>query len=71
MRQYDWEWELYDLTTDRNELKDLSSANPQIVAELSVEWQKLADQYGVIPFRKTLEIYHKQGIRASDSNHHI
>jgi dTDP-4-amino-4,6-dideoxygalactose transaminase len=56
---------------DRNELKDLSGANPQIVAELSVEWQKLADQYGVIPFRKTLEIYHKQGIRASDSNHHI
>jgi arylsulfatase len=52
-------------------LKDLSSANPQVVAELSVEWQKLADQYGVIPFRKTLEIYHKQGIRASDSNHHI
>lgn len=71
VRQYDWEWELYDLTTDRNELKDLSSANPQVVAELSVEWQKLADQYGVIPFRKTLEIYHKQGIRASDSNHHI
>ena len=71
VRQYDWEWELYDLTTDRNELKDLSGSNPQIVAELSVEWQKLADQYGVIPFRKTLEIYHKQGIRASDSNHHI
>ena len=71
VRQYDWEWELYDLSADRNELKDLSSANPQIVAELSVEWQKLADQYGVIPFRKTLEIYHKQGIRASDSNHHI
>ncbi len=71
VRQYDWEWELYDLTTDRNELKDLSGANPEVVAELSVEWQKLADQYGVIPFRKTLEIYHKQGIRASDSNHHI
>ena len=71
VRQYDWEWELYDLTTDRNELKDLSGDNPGVVAELSVEWQKLADQYGVIPFRKTLEIYHKQGIRASDSNHHI
>lgn len=71
VRQYDWEWELYDLSADRNELKDLSGANPQIVAELSVEWQKLAEQYGVIPFRKTLEIYHKQGIRASDSNHHI
>ena len=71
VRQYDWEWELYDLTTDRNELTDLSSTHPEVVAELSVAWQKLADQYGVIPFRKTLEIYHKQGIRASDSNHHI
>jgi arylsulfatase A-like enzyme len=71
VRQYDWNWELYDLTTDRNELKDLASANPDLVAELTAEWEKLADQYGVIPFRKTLEIYHNQGIRATDSNHHI
>ena len=71
VRQYDWDWELYDLSTDRNELKDLSKANPDLVAELTAEWEKLAKQYGVIPFRKTLEIYHKQGIRATDSNHHI
>lgn len=71
VRQYDWNWELYDLTTDRNELKNLASANPDLVAELSAEWEKLANQYGVIPFRKTLEIYHNQGIRATDSNHHI
>ncbi len=71
VRQYDWDWELYDLTTDRNELKNLASAHPEIVAELSSEWQKLADQYGVIPFRKTLEIYHHQGIRSTDSSHHI
>jgi arylsulfatase A-like enzyme len=71
VRQYGWNWELYDLTTDRNELKDLASANPDLVAELTAEWEKLADQYGVIPFRKTLEIYHNQGIRATDSNHHI
>jgi|694.fasta_scaffold55396_4 arylsulfatase len=69
VRQYDWDWELYDLSTDRNELKDLSKANPGLVAELTAEWEKLADQYGVIPFRKTLEIYHNQGIRATDSNH--
>ncbi len=71
VRQYDWNWELYDLTTDRNELKNLASANPDLVAELSAEWEKLANRYGVIPFRKTLEIYHNQGIRATDSNHHI
>jgi arylsulfatase A-like enzyme len=71
VRQYDWNWELYDLSSDRNELKDLASANPDLVAELTAEWEKLADQYGVIPFRKTLEIYHNQGIRATDSNHHI
>lgn len=71
VRQYDRPWELYDLSTDRNELKDLASANPNLVAELTAEWEKLADQYGVIPFEKTLEIYHNQGIRATDSNHHI
>jgi arylsulfatase len=71
VRQYDFDWELYDLSTDRNELKDLSKANPDVVTELTAEWEKLAKQYGVIPFRKTLEIYHKQGIRATDSNHHI
>ncbi len=71
VRQYDWDWELYDLTTDRNELKNLATAHPDVVSELSAEWQKLADQYGVIPFRKTLEIYHHQGIRSTDSSHHI
>jgi len=71
VRQYDWAWELYDLARDRNELIDLASNNPNLVAELSSEWEKLANQYQVIPFRKTLEIYHKKGIRSTDSNHHI
>ena len=71
VREYDWDWELYDLSKDRNELNDLSASHPEKVAELKAEWEKLANQYGVIPFKKTLEIYHKQGIRASDSNHHI
>ena len=38
VRQYDWDWELYDLSTDRNELKDLSKANPDLVAELTAGW---------------------------------
>ena len=71
VREYDWDWELYDLSKGRNELNDLSASHPEKVAELKAEWEKLANQYGVIPFKKTLEIYHKQGIRASDSNHHI
>ena len=71
VRQYDWDWELYDLTSDRNELKNLANDHPDVVAELTAEWQKLADEYGVIPFKKTLEIYHHQGIRSTDSSHHI
>jgi arylsulfatase len=70
VREFEWDWELYDLTTDRNELKNLASTYPEIVTELTAEWERLASKYGVIPFKKTLEIYRKHGIRASDSNHH-
>ena len=32
-------WELYDLKTDRCELKNLASEHPEKVAELSKLWQ--------------------------------
>lgn len=71
VREFEWDWELYDLSTDRNELKNLASDHTDIVMTLSSEWERLAKLHGVIPFKKTLEIYRNQGIRASDSNHHI
>lgn len=62
VRQYDWPWELYDISKDRSELNDVSADFPEIVKELSDEWDRLAEANGVIPFRKTLEIYRKRGL---------
>ncbi len=69
VRQYDLDWELYDLTTDRSELYDLAKAHPDIVVELRKEWAKLANNYGVLPLKSILEAHNKRGIRATDSNH--
>lgn len=62
VRQYDWPWELYDISKDRSETVDLSGKHPDIVKELSEEWERIAEINGVIPFRKTLEIYKNRGL---------
>lgn len=47
-----WEkdrWELYHLTEDFSEAKDLAKANPQKLAELKNLWQKVAEKNDVFP----------------------
>ncbi|MEO0414957.1 MAG: arylsulfatase [Verrucomicrobiota bacterium] len=41
-RNQDGPWELYDLSVDRAEQNDLSSAHPEKVAELNALWEKQA-----------------------------
>ena len=41
------DWELYNLQTDRNELKDLADAHPEILVQLKQEWHIWADSVGV------------------------
>lgn len=48
-------WELYDLTNDRSETQNLSELHPEIVAELSAEWERFADRANVRPFPETRE----------------
>jgi arylsulfatase A-like enzyme len=43
------EWELYDLKTDRSELKNLATQHPEKVLELGELYRKWADRCGVIP----------------------
>ena len=43
-------WELYDLATDRTEVRDLAASQPERVAELSAAWQHWADRVGVEPW---------------------
>lgn len=42
-------WELYDLSTDPNELVDLAAKHPDKVRELVDKWNAAAEQYGVFP----------------------
>lgn len=41
-------WELYDLSTDRSETRNLAADRPDDVARLSAAWQKWADRVGVV-----------------------
>lgn len=42
-------WELYDLSVDVNETRDLAAAHPDIVQRLRAAWQADAEKYGVFP----------------------
>ncbi|AXK39949.1 arylsulfatase [Crenobacter cavernae] len=41
-------WELFDLATDRGETTDVASANPQVVSELTAEWDAYVQRVGLI-----------------------
>lgn len=45
----DTAWRLYNIKTDRGETKDVSAANPAILAKLTAQWQKWADSHFVFP----------------------
>jgi len=42
-------WELYDIDSDRTELRDLAAAHPEMVKEMADEWQKWAVRVGAVP----------------------
>ena len=45
----DAEWQLYDLTTDPTELRDLAAEHPQKVAELAAAWEAAAHAEQIYP----------------------
>ena len=61
VREQSCTWELYDLSSDRSEVNNVSDQHPEIVKELSEQWQAWADRVGVIPFETTLDIYAERG----------
>ena len=42
-------WELYDLSSDRTELTDLSQTHPERVEKLARMWQEWAERANVLP----------------------
>lgn len=43
------DWELYDLSQDRCELRDLAARQPQVVEELATLWDAYAQRTNVLP----------------------
>jgi arylsulfatase len=43
------EWELYDLTTDRTETRNLAAEHPERVAAMAAGWERLARENQVYP----------------------
>jgi arylsulfatase len=48
-------WELYDMSTDRSELHDLSAKHPEKVAELAAKWEAWAVRANVKPWPWNVE----------------
>lgn len=43
-------WELYDIATDRTEMKNLAEEQPEQVKQLSAQWDAWAKRVGVMPW---------------------
>jgi arylsulfatase A-like enzyme len=43
-------WELYDVAVDRNESTNLAAVRPEVVKELSAEYDRWAERCGVVPW---------------------
>jgi arylsulfatase len=48
-------WELYDIEADRIESHDLASARPEIVRELSDEYDRWAQRCSVVPWTQIVK----------------
>lgn len=47
-----YQWELYDISNDRGETKDLAQEKPEVVNELSAAYFKWAEANGVVDYEK-------------------
>lgn len=48
-RYGEWNWELYNVVEDRNELNDLASKHPEVVDKMAHEWEKWALRTNAAP----------------------
>jgi arylsulfatase len=57
LRDGDWKlvakenekWELYDMSKDRSEMRDLAEKHPARVKKLTTQWDKIATRADVLP----------------------
>jgi arylsulfatase A-like enzyme len=67
VREHGLPWELYDLSADRSERRDLAAERADLAAELAADWQGWAERVGLIPWEVTLEIYRRRGLFEIDA----
>ncbi|NED97798.1 arylsulfatase [Phytoactinopolyspora alkaliphila] len=67
VRAYPASWELYDMTSDRAETRDLSADHPEEVADLAAAYDAWAARVGVVPWGETVALYHRQGLSEDDA----
>jgi arylsulfatase A-like enzyme len=61
VRDWPLPWEVYDLSRDRSEIHDLADEHPEVVRELSPDWDAWARRVGVIPWEVTVNMYLERG----------
>ena len=52
---HDTPWELYDMSQDRSELKDLSETMPTKAKELRLLYENWAKRVGALPWNEVLQ----------------
>ncbi len=55
VNKYPGDWELYDIAADRTETTDMSGKYPEIVYELSMQWQEWANRCNVKSWQELVE----------------
>jgi arylsulfatase len=61
VRRYPRRWELYDLSTDPTELRDVLAGHRELAEELFTAWSIWASRVGVVPFERIVELYELRG----------
>lgn len=61
VRKHGQPWELYDMVTDRTELRNLADREPARVAAMAEAYEEWAARCGVIPRERILDLYRRRG----------
>lgn len=67
VRQYPRDWELYDMTHDRSETRDISRDHIEVVTELALAFDDWAARVGVVPWENTVALYRARGGSEEDA----
>jgi arylsulfatase len=67
VRAYPHGWELYDMTVDRAETRDVAGDHPGVVADLAGLYDAWAARVGVLPWQRTVALYEQRGGTEEDS----